>query len=223
MRNLIPFYAWMRFNTPNMLQAVVKQPERLSRIPKLIKSVEGLNEFELEEHQTPDYFDELIHAQIPAMRNSKPLFITPDLPIGEIGNINRKDLLSSMHPFIKGFFEDIPSGGANFFTGAPLERFAGELDEETGLPKRAMHAIGTIAPPLQKWARIWKGKEREELTEFLMSEFSGVRFRPVDVRRATRGSVFREEALIRKFRQKLRQEGKISRRQAREARGQDRR
>jgi len=222
MRVLIPFYAWMRFNTPNMLRAVVKQPEKLSRLPKLLKAVEGLNEFTLEEDETPDYFDELIHAQLPIMRNGKPLFVTPDLPIGEIGNLNRKDLLSSMHPFVKGFFEDIPSGGANFFTGAPLERFSGELDEDLGVPKRALHVLGTVAPPIQKAARIIRDIKRSDLTEFLLSEYTGTRFRPVDVRRATRGSVFREEALVRQFRQKIRQEQKVSKRQEREEKRQDR-
>ena len=210
LRNLIPFYAWMRFNTPRMLKAVVDDPERFSRLPKLIRSVEGMNEFKLTGAEEPDYLDEVIHAQLPAMRNGKPLFVTPDLPIGDIGNINLKDLTSSLHPLVKVFMEDVPAGGSNFFTGASLERFPGELDEDTRIGRRALHNINTMFPPLQRILRGFRAEDRDELVEFFASEFSGIRIKPIDVRRVTRGSKFHEEGLVRKFRQRIKQRVKLS-------------
>ena len=186
-----------------MLSAVLNNPGKVSRLPKFLRAVENMNEFRLTEGETPDYFDELVHAQLPAMRNGKPLFITPDLPISDLARLNRKDILSSMNPFAKSFFEDIPTGGSNFFTGASLERFPGEEDETVGMDKRTLHVISAILPPIGRFVRAKRAIERDEFLEFIASEFTGVKFRAIDVRRVVRGARFREEQIARQFKQRI--------------------
>ena len=199
-----------------MLNAVLENPHRVSKLPKFLRAVEGMGQFKLSEQETPDYFSELVSAQLPAMRNGKPLFVTPDVPINDIGRLNRKDVLSSLHPLIKVWAEDVPQGGANFFTGGPLEQFPGELDEELNISKRTLHNLGALAPPIQKAARSMRAWRRDEFLEFMASEFSGLRVRPVDVRRVTRGAKFREEALTGKYKRRYQQQKRLKRRAERE-------
>jgi hypothetical protein len=217
MRVLIPFYAWQRFNIPRMMNAVLDNPAKVSRLPKFLEAVNNTNLYRLQEEEEPDYFEHIVHAQLPFTRNGKPLYTTPDLPINDLGRLNYKDQLSSMNPFVKVLFEDVPTGGSNFFTGASLENYPGEVDSELGVSRRQMHVIGSLVPPAGRLARSLKASDRGELAEFLASEFTGLKIRAIDVRRTTRGAQYREEQIARQFKKKLTDERRAARKALKES------
>jgi hypothetical protein len=104
------------------------------------------------------------------------------------------------------------------FTGAPLERFPGELSEQLGdfgLGRRLQTNIENVLPPFRTFGtRIIKAAQREQLPEMLISDATGLKVRSVDVRRVTRGNLFQRKKLLRQFLRRVKAE------EARE-RGQD--
>ena len=206
-RLLMPFYAWSRCALPRMFQAVITNPGRMAKIPKLKESIARLSG-DWQNIPTPDYFAEVQAAQIPFVVNDKPLFVQVDLPMLELNHWNKKDVLSSLHPAIKLFVESSQPGGWNIFLGRPIERFPGEVSPETGVGKMTEHTLGTLFPPLQRYYfREKRAEARGTLSAYWLSELTGMKFRAVDVRRVLRGRLFEQRRLARLFKQRLRQEG----------------
>jgi hypothetical protein len=213
--NLIPFYAWQRFAAPKMLMAIVENPGRLAKIPKAKRAIEQLSE-DWGDLATPDYYDEVQALQLPLMNSERqPQFAQIDLPILELNRFNKRDVLGSLHPIPKLFAENAPDGGHSFFTGAPLERFAGEIDTEVlGIEKSTLHNLSTLFPPIGKIARLIKAEDRDQIEEALLSELTGVKIRNLDVRRVLRARTFENRRLAREFEQKVRQQAEIARKKA---------
>lgn len=209
MRSVLPFYSWMRFNTPRMMMALVENPQKMAAVPKLQRTLENFaktNQIHLRDSYTPDYFDEMLSAQLPFLRDEKPMFVTPDLPVNDLGRMNWQDLVSSAHPALKAFAQEVPDGGINIFTGAPLESFPGEESAELPfMSKRTQARLGTALPPINYVARILRATDRDELGVFAASELSGIRMRSVDVRRVMRGKRYQNQRLSRQYMQRLRQ------------------
>jgi len=211
MRGMLPFYAWMRFNTPRMFVSMLENPAAMSKIPKLDQALTSMADFKLSEAETPDYFSEIVAAQTPFFTSDKPIFATPDLPMMDMAKLNFTDIVSSMTPFAKLAIEQVPDRGTNLFLGGPLERYAGEESEElTGLPKRLQHAIETLLPPVGTFVtrptRAYNRGGAEGFGLYAASQIGGVRLRAVDVPRALRGNKFRLSRLSREFKKRLKQE-----------------
>tara|TARA_R110000744_G_scaffold16682_3_gene45750 strand:+ start:4448 stop:7561 length:3114 start_codon:yes stop_codon:yes gene_type:complete len=210
MRALMPFYAWQRFNTPKMFSAMLENPAKMASIPKLEGALSSMSDQKLSDVETPDYFSEIVAAQTPFFASDQPIFATPDLPMLDMGKLNRADLASSMNPFIKLAVEEVPAGGTNLFTGGPLERFSGESDEVSGLSRRLQHAIESILPPVGTFitrpARASARGGAEGLGLYAASQLGGVKLRAVDVPRTLRGNKFRLSRLSREFKKRLQQE-----------------
>lgn len=209
MRSVLPFYSWMRFNTPRMLMALAENPQKMAAVPKLQKALENfarVNQVHLRDDARPDYFDEMVSAQLPFLYDEKPMFVTPDLPINDIGRMNWQDLVSSAHPGLKAFAQEIPEGGINIFTGAPIERFPGEQSAEMPfMSTRTQARIGAFMPPVNYVARILRAGDRDELGLLALSEATGTKFRSVDVRRVMRGKRYQNQRLSRQYMQSLKQ------------------
>ena len=176
----------------------------MSKIPKIQNSLEHLTE-QWSNLPTPDYYDEVHAMQMPFLNRDKPLFMQLDIPVLELNRLNKKDVLSSLHPLIKLPFESAPHGGYSFFLDSPIERFPGE-ESELGIERRTEATLGGLFPPLSRWGfRPAKAAKKGELTEWVVNEVLGVKLRNLDVRRTQRAKTFANRKLAREFKRILRQ------------------
>jgi hypothetical protein len=212
---MIPFYAWTRFAVPRLLMAAVENPGKMARVPKVERFLREPGGYIFGEQEeklpTPDYYDEVRALHLNWARNSKPLSLSFDLPIITLNNLNKQDVLSSLHPFIKRTFESVPSGGMNFFTGMQEEEYPGEPSKEFPFLSRSGQAtLEAFVPPFGQVVRMERARQRGELPEQLASVLGGVKVRALDVRRVLRAQTFEKRKLARSFAMKLRKEAEAA-------------
>jgi hypothetical protein len=197
-RMVIPFYNWMRFNTPLMLTSMLDRPDKYAKIPKLKQAIEGIKN-DMADAPTPDYFQKQFNIMLPFMREQRPLYLTPDLPFMDLNNFNRKDFFSGLNPVASILHETL--GGRVLFTGAEIERYPGELSEEFPFVSKAvLQTLQTVVPPLGRLAvRPYRAYKRGELPELLFSELTGIKTQPIDVSRVMRGQTYKRRQLISDF------------------------
>jgi len=209
MRNLLPFYAWQRFNLPRQIMAMVENPGRYAKIPKLKAALESIAPEGWEEIPTPDYFDEVQAMQTGALIRDRPLFMQLDLPHMDLNRLGARDLMSSMHPLV-GATQFMPRAGYSYFKEAPIENFPGERSEGLSfISKRTEAKVEAAVPFLGKFTRGAKAYKRGELPEYLASELAGIKFRALDVRRIMRARTLQRRSLAREFRKRLEQESGV--------------
>jgi hypothetical protein len=219
-----PFYAWSRFSLPRMMMAFIEDPARMSKIPKAYEMVQNITrELGYEGNlPTPDYYDELMSVQLPAMDDAGyPIYASVDLPINELNRLNQKDFIAGLHPAVKVFFED--AAGQSFFTGTPIERFPGEEEEDVRyLPKsftnllglesapkvgrKTRQVIGAINPFIERTLFRPQQLAAREQTGYAFTRELGPNIRPLDVRRTMRGRNFEMLKLARDFERQFKQE-----------------
>tara|TARA_Y100000310_G_scaffold65897_2_gene61342 strand:+ start:202 stop:1884 length:1683 start_codon:yes stop_codon:yes gene_type:complete len=207
-RFIIPFYAWQRFAVPRMAMAIVEQPGKFARLPKIKQAMENLHS-DWKDLPQPDYYDEVQMLQIPYLHKDRPLFAQVDLPVMDLNKLNYKDVMSSLNPVAKMFIENAPPGGHNIFLDMPIERFPGQKSE--GLPfmdRKAEHRYANLFPPFGRFvARPAKALKRDEFEEWAIGEIIGIKFRALDSRRVLRGRAYQRQKMARQFRDMLREEG----------------
>lgn len=206
LRNLMPFYSWTRFNLPRQIMAMVENPGRYSKIPKLKQAIESLSS-QMDDYPEPDYFAEVQAIQMGYIHKDRPLYAQFDLPVMDLNRLNPKDLASSLHPMIKSF-EYLPRGGYSYFKEAPIEAFPGQRSEGIPSISRLTEAkLEAVFPPFGKYvSRPAKAAKRGVLDEQIASELLGIRLRTIDARRVTRGNTFRRRKLAREFAQRIKQD-----------------
>lgn len=210
-RNIFPFYAWMRFNTPRQFHALMNNPGRYAKIPKLKDAIERLSP-DWDDIPTPDYFEEIHAVQLGKWEEDRHLYFRPDLPIMDINRVNYKDVMSSLTPFIKTFSESMPREGYSIFLEGPLERFPGERSAEIpAITRKTQFVLETLLPTFGKVTRALKASERGDLGKQFMTEFLGVKLLSPEVRRVIRGNDFKKRKLTRDFKRKMIDEGKLKR------------
>ena len=205
-RTLIPFYAWQRFAVPRMVSSMMENPARFARIGKVSNAIERLSD-DWSNIPQPDYFDEVAAIQLPIAHQDKPLFAQLDVPVLELNRMNKKDVLSSLHPMAKLVIEDAPSGGHSLFLGMPLERFPGEELEGVGMTKKTAHTLSSFFPPAGKIIRAKVAADKGKLPEQIISELTGVKLRAVDTRRVLRARKFERRKLAKEYKKILQQKG----------------
>ena len=189
-----------------MMMAALEQPAKMSRIPKVTDAIEHLSP-QWENIEKPDYFDEVHAIQLPLINKDKPLFLQVDVPVLDINRLNSKDVLSSLHPVIKWPFESAMHGGHSFFLDSPIERFAGETSEGLGMERRVEYTMGSFFPPFSRYvSRPATAAQRDQLTEWGINEFLGLKFRSLDTRRVTRAKTYAKKKLVMEFKKIMEQE-----------------
>jgi hypothetical protein len=215
LRNVIPFYTWMRKAAPLQVQAVLEDPARYSTVPKFMNFVESFSE-DWSEVEGPDYFSESNALRLPILYDEKPLFIVPDLPFQEFNTIGSPidAIASGMTPFVKGPIEWYPKHAQSLFTDRPIEKYIGEtgkgmLGDTFGVSAKNENLIRTLLPSYGKIDRIVTDVGKGQGVKRLASEFGGIRIVPVDEQRIARSKLFQKQSVLRRVKKKLRDEGII--------------
>ena len=214
LRNVIPFYTWMRKAAPLQVQAVFEDPARYSAVPKFMNFVEAFSE-DWEGIEGPDYFSESNALRVPILYNEKPLFLVPDLPFQEFNTLGSPidAIASGMTPFIKGPIEWYPKHAQSLFTDRPIEKYIGEPAKgmlgALGASAKTENLARTFAPTFGKIDRLVTDVKKGEGAKRLASEIGGLRVVPVDEQKIARSKAFQKQDVLRRVKKRLRDEGKI--------------
>lgn len=141
MRRVIPFYSWLRKNTPVAAKGITDRPSSYASLDKIINASEGLTE-DLGIQEPPEYRPEWMQRnpvmQVPNLLPGAPegstQFLNLYLPLQDLNKIPMpggsdvldvgKELLSGVHPALKLPYELL--SGKSAFTGLPV------YDEQLG-------------------------------------------------------------------------------------------
>ncbi len=216
LRNVIPFYTWMRKSAPLQVQAVLEDPARYSVAPKFMNFVEAYSE-DWEHVEGPDYFSETNAVRLPILYNEKPLFLVPDLPFQEFNTLSDPagKIASGLTPFIKAPFEWYPKHAQSLFTDRPIEKYIGEpgegvLGQLFGASKKFENLARTAVPTFGKIDRAVTDTQKGEGFKRLSSEGLGLRVVPIDEQKIARSKAFQQQDVLRRVKKRLRDEGVIS-------------
>lgn len=140
LKNVIPFYSWLRKNIANQVQAIVLYPELFSVIPKL-------EEFFTYEHpdydpdMVPDWMKQLGMFPTGQMEDGTFRMFNPNFPYQDLNKIPlmweegrlfprvtfeevKNDIIGAMHPAIRSVMSMATEKGYNFFYQNELQETA---------------------------------------------------------------------------------------------------
>ncbi len=204
MRNMIPFYTWMRKNIPLQIQAVFEDPHRYQFAPKMMEMIEEFSH-EWEDVEGPDYFEQQHMLRLPLLYNEQPVFANVDLPFQSLQDIRPQPFIAGMTPFVKVFTEWYPKHAQSLFTDRPIERYPGEPGTTgLGLDVKDENVISNLFPTLGKLQRAVQAKQRGELGAQMASELTGIRVVPVDEQKVARSKAFQNREVLRRVKRKIR-------------------
>jgi len=144
MRNIFPFYTWMRKNVPLQAQMIAERPQAYAAVEKGKQAIEDVSRDEnnyTPEAFRPEYLQELGAVQLPTEKGKPKQFWNPYLPYNDLNQLPIAGesvdnalgkLLSSTSPLIK-----IPAELAfnkNSFFGSPLYKEGMMLEDTQPLP-----------------------------------------------------------------------------------------
>ena len=243
MKSVLPFYTWMRKNIPLQIQEIMRNPGRYGRLTaKPIGAIESLSE-DWSNIPTPDYYKEIHAVRMPhgvaesfqfvnegfdnfytrMTGNAKatetglqPVYLNPNFPFQDLNNVNARDIISSMSPFIKlpvELFTGEGGRGYSFFRDRPIERYEGEPGElpflgvGPRLGKKLEETVKTLFPPAGKLQRLVQKGSRGQLAGQLLTEFAGIKAMQLDIDGAKRAKIYERRKKIRNIRNRYRDLG----------------
>ena len=124
MRNVIPFYTWLRKNIPLQMESILKNPTKYANVAKIYSEFGGMTESMVgDDTPTPDYFTEQLAIRYPQNIGNQPTYLMPDLPYMDIetgeGFLDMDKWIGMSHPFIRLGLETVSN--RKTLTGAPIE------------------------------------------------------------------------------------------------------
>ena len=223
MKTIIPFYTWMRKNIPLQMQQLYENPERYSKIPKVLNEIESMSP-QWEGVQEPDYFTDIHATRLPFDSGSIPLdgdglptYLSLDLPFGDLNRLNMKDMISSMSPFLKVWAEIYPKKGYSFFLDTGIESYADEPftmkfggeEYDVGFNEKTAHVLKTFLPPLGKVIRAAERSGEGKLGEQLSREILGINIRSQDPDAVHRADLYKRREVSRALKARLIKKAKL--------------
>ena len=194
MRNIIPFYSWLRKNIPLQFQSLIERPAKYANVAKLYSE---LGDMSLETHgddpPTPDYFMESLNVRLPENLGNQPTYIMPDLPFIDFetadGILDYDKWIGMAHPVVKMGIEQFTNRKS--LTGAPIAKeqgadeplILGDVNVDEWLGPRTSYALEGLLPPVARAKSTLKDYGRGKAGIELWARSLGINLRTVDVDR----------------------------------------
>ena len=201
MRNVIPFYTWMRKNVPLQMESILRNPAKYANVAKAHSEFGGLSESVFgDDPPTPDYFTEQLAVRFPVNLGNQPTYLIPDLPYMDFetaqGFLDEDKWISMAHPFIRLGLEQWKNKKS--FTGAMIDdpNKAGEpvdlfgVDVSSVYSPRVEYALEGLFPILSRASSTAKRNEEGKTAKEYWSQFLGVNLKSVDVDKVLRARTF---------------------------------
>ena len=149
MRNIIPFYTWMRKNLPLQMESLLRNPAKYANVAKAHSELGGLSESIFgDDPPTPDYFTEQLAVRFPVNIGNQPTYLMPDLPYMDFetaeGLLDYDKWIGMSHPFIRLGLEQWRNKKS--LTGAPI---ADASKEGEPLDLFGMDISGVVTPRVE--------------------------------------------------------------------------
>jgi hypothetical protein len=183
MKAALPFYTWTRKNVPLQFQAIMENPGRYAKVPKLLDAIESISEG-WQSFETPDYFQEIHAVRMPFESQTRPVYLNPNLPFQDLNRLNWRGAITSLTPAAKVLIETTPDRGYSIFLDRPVERFPGQMGDVLPVRRKTENLLEGIIPPLGKVDRLIRASRRKELEFQVLSEVIGLKLIPVEPRQA---------------------------------------
>ena len=201
MRNVIPFYTWMRKNIPLQMESLLKNPAKYANVAKAYTEYGGMSESIMgDDPPTPDYFSEQLAVRYPSNIGNQPTYLMPDLPYMDFetaeGFLDEDKWISMSHPFIRLSLETYRNKKS--FTGAPIEDpnkagqplFLFDTDISGVYTPKVEYALEGLLPALSVGSRVHKKRQEGRTWREILLREAGVPIRTTDVDKVIRNRIF---------------------------------
>ena len=192
MRNIIPFYTWIRKNVPLQLQSIIDRPHKYANVGKILNEIGESSMYEYQDDPaTPDYFRETLARRFPVNLGNQPTYITPDLPYLDVqlaeGLLDANVWIGMMHPALKTAIE--LHGNEKSLTGAPIWKeyggdeptMVGDIDLTSIYGPGTEHLINSLLPPASKLKSLFRADAKGATTTEIALGVLGAPLKTTDV------------------------------------------
>lgn len=126
LRNYVPFYSWVRFNTPAMIKLVATKPGIITALNHAVESGMSINN--ISDDEVPQYIKDSLALPLGKTSTGNILYLNWSLPPADLARIHNLDdptaigqeILSMLNPVFT-----VPAqilSNTNWFTGQPLSK-----------------------------------------------------------------------------------------------------
>lgn len=126
LRNYVPFYSWVRFNTPAMIKLVATKPGIITALNHAVES--GMNINNISDDEVPQYIKDSLALPLGKTSTGNILYLNWSLPPADLARIHNLDdptaigqeMLSMLNPVFT-----VPAqvlSNTNWFTGQPVSK-----------------------------------------------------------------------------------------------------
>lgn len=229
MGRAIPFYKWLRKNTPRQVQSLIERPEKFARLADFQRDLwPDTEKTPIEGAVIPGWMQKggarktnMVDA------DGNPVFYKVDLPIEDLHNmIGLETYMGALNPIVAMSLAAVnvklwPEGGSiskpGLLTKAPF--WADMLPPplrnickvkpittpdglRLGMDPQWKYALSTAFPFLKQWEIAYptgtgKYVVEKNLKYKVMSDLSGVKFIPLDVKRAAKSEMYKRKEAVR--------------------------
>jgi hypothetical protein len=119
-RDLIPFYKWMRTNTPLQVHQLLENPGKLLAVRKAQEAAWGIQgkDYDEEKYKLPSWMREAFTVPFGGGEGGPFEVVMADLPMSDLG-VGTREFFSSFLPVVRPFLESYVAEQETF-TGRPL-------------------------------------------------------------------------------------------------------
>ncbi|MBE9542060.1 MAG: hypothetical protein IMF01_07050 [Proteobacteria bacterium] len=229
MGRALPFYKWLRKNTPRQVESLMTRPEKFARLADFQRDLWPDTEKTPTEKAVMPGWLQRAGARKTNMvdADGNPVFYKVDLPIEDLHNmLGLETYMGALNPVVAMGLAAVnvklwPEGGALSRPGQltkapfwadmlppPLRKLCNVKPIQTpdgprlGMSPQWRYALGTAFPFLKQWEVAYptgtgKYVVEKNLKYKLMSDFSGIKFIPLDVGKAAKSEMYKRKEGIR--------------------------
>jgi len=165
MRRLVPFYTWTKNNIPLQFSELFKQPGKYAGVFKTVRAADKASGDDLEQigrdrEMLPMWMQEMLLVKLPGKdKDGKNKYVQVDLPMEDLGKLQKTEILSMLSPILKYPLERIAN--KNIYFDSPIVN--------KNLPKEFQTAkvfadLDGLPEPIKKFINFKKYKKKNYYT-----------------------------------------------------------